>query len=567
MHIPPRTSTTTEISLTLTLCGILAYLTFYAANPVIFHDEYFYKYWINFAFSENKPDMGAYPPSGPNLLYFKIYENINIFTTDWYQAAQLFNIFFWACTAFFVSKIASLLDIDNKYKPWIIFLFLLLPATAYVEYLMPESQYLFFFISSTYFLLNGALEKKYSSLFISGILLGFLYFTKPHAIVILAIHSTFLLLTSIKDKNQLLRFPIHLFGFAFSYISIKYWLSPIEQASTLGLYEDAIPILLERLLSAFDNINSLAYSLGRLYAAHLSLPVAMLFPFIAKSLLHNRTTPKVEKCRDQQYYELYLLLISITLISFSIFFTYVAHEESRIHTRYYFFLWPLWILFAFSKSKDKRLLPAAVSVIHLLLIISTYFIIRNFSSILSISTVTDSPEYGFLFQNNALTISLCAFLFFSSTALIKYKTHLPYLIACALIFASSTFYTKKMQTGIFAGPYTGGEDAITLNSKYSRDDFNDFLVVGTSIDQISKFLFFLDGYPRIETTNNQSTDNNLKNKYNKIVILDKSIPDPNSFECELVNRYARICEKNSAKNRSIDNSTQITLPNQSSLQQ
>ncbi len=541
--MPAESSTPKEIALTLALSSVLAYLSFYAANPVIFHDEYFYKYWINFAFSENKPDMGAYPPSGPNLLYFKIYENINTFGADWYQTAQLYNIFFWTCTTFFVLKISSLLDILNKYKPWIISLFLLLPATAYVEYLMPESQYLFFFISSTYFLLNGALKKKHSSLFISGILLGCLYFTKPHAIVVLAINSIFLLLTSIKERNQLFRLPIHLLGYVFSYISIRYWLSPIEQASTLGLYKDAIPILLDRLLSAFDNINSLISSLGRLYAAHLSLPVAILFPFIAKSLLHGRTTQEEARSRDQQYYELYLFLISIALISFSIYFTYVAHEESRIHTRYYFFLWPLWILFAFSKTKDKNPLPAALGIIHLLLIIAAFYLIRNYSPILSISTVTDSPELGFLFQNNAVTISLCAFLFFSSIALIKYTTYLPYFIACTLIFVSSTIYTKQMQTGIFAGPYTGGEDAINLNSKYSRSDFDDFLVVGTSIDQVSKFLFFLDGYPKIETTTNQVTDNNFIKNYKKIVILDRSIPDPNSFECELIIRHARICEE------------------------
>lgn len=531
-----------QLALAISACLIFGYLTFQVKNAVVFHDEFVYKYWIDFAFSEPKPYSGDYPPVAPNLLYFRIYEAASLFKSNWHQAAQLINVLFWVGSIYFIAKIARVLGVSNTAQSAIVLLSLALPGISYIEYLMPESQYLFFFSGTTYCFLAGLFGRGTRYLVASGLLTGCLYFTKPHAGIIFLFNSAFLLIQARNNKKLFAHLGAYVFGSLVAYLAIKYLIAPTNQTSSLGIYQQMLIGVAENLIRGASNLGNAIPLLLKIFAAHILLPTTLLLPLILTSPLRQ-----TDRATDATFriFKVYTLFLSLALICMSVFFTYAANEGSRIHTRYYFFLWPLWLALAAklveSPTKDAR--PSIFAFIAAACLpITLLYYTRNYSDILHISVVSDSPEYGFLFLNRLYLSIVLSLLIVCSFIYLKYRKITPYIAACLVVFASSTYYVRNLQGGVFAGTYTNSEEAAIYNKRYTSIELGELHLLGTSIDQVTKFLFHLDGYPSFDIAHSETIESRDFSHLETVIILDAQIPPPNTHRCTKISAHTRECK-------------------------
>lgn len=362
-------------------------------HATIFGDEYVYsmhsRYYKDGQFT------------WPNFLYFRIYAITSLFGQSFLEAARMLNAFFWILTALPIYAIAKKILGDGSAVAAALFA-IILPSNMYTAFFMPEATYFLFFWALLYVVIEAAEKPSRKSLVIVSIVFALASLIKPHALFLIPAFLVFGFF-KFRDLSRVKTSAVMSLMILAS-MALKFGLGFLlagKSGLTLlgGTYSGAVQsgsgsgdVL--RLVTVFT-------SGFRLAPAHL-LALSLIFGivFVSSILTLQRadlSTPKEIGGRD---YTVLALAVTLNLIVVAaLFTTLVAGVNSlelsnRIHERYYFQIFPFFIilgLWQLKKGIDNTALRArlALSQIPILgLALATV----GFFSTFSIQLV-DQPDY------------------------------------------------------------------------------------------------------------------------------------------------------------------------------
>ncbi|HZF97298.1 MAG TPA: hypothetical protein VEY92_03460, partial [Pseudoxanthomonas sp.] len=165
-------------------------------NAVVFHDEYVYKVSADHKIDATVVIDRKLASQIPNRLFLSIYGVGSYFGSNYYVFAQLLNVAFWSIGLLALYRIAALSELSSAQSLAFLGAAALLPLSVYTKYFMPESLFFAMFCVSVYALIKGIRNKNYVHVFFAGLIVGLMYFVKPHALALAFANAWFLMFCS-----------------------------------------------------------------------------------------------------------------------------------------------------------------------------------------------------------------------------------------------------------------------------------------------------------------------------------------------------------------------------------
>lgn len=490
----------------LSLAGLVCFfVNAIIDNAVIFHDEFVYKIWSTRAISGNLIIANGVASFIPNSLYTFVYGIASYAGSNFYLVAQFFNVVFWLLGIALLYDFSKLFNLNGTRRLVYLLLIILLPLSAYTKYFMPEAMYFFVFILSVVLLFRGVFFESQLLIFCAGVVVGFLYYVKPHAIVIFVV--TLLVFARIFSwKEYRRKIFYYVVGFGLIYVIGKLVVAKPGLGSALGVYDQ----MLSSLISSFDVLMSNPLRLFKIISKLLLVHVAsfaLAFGaayFVLLSYSRPSHASQSESSTTQEravQFGTWLSWITASLIIISVVFSVLAGESERVHTRYYSFLFSLWLIFFVLPLADSKKFISMGNAVKILVFCAVYIyfvlVVPGYSSILHLSLVSDSPELGFVFAPRAVFLTALIVLASGSAIFVIFNSRSLLIVGLCIVFITSQIYVRGMQKTTFRGPFTDGIDAVSVERQLGRDIFSRALVIGESRDQVSKFLFGVNSAPLV----------------------------------------------------------------------
>lgn len=489
----------------VTMCALFVFSkNLYIDNAVVFHDEYVYKVSADKQLDPVAVDSRQLAPQVPNRLFLTTYGFGSYFGSNYYIVAQLFNVLLWSIGLLILYRVALLTGLSKARSLAFLGAAALLPLSAYTKYFMPESMFFAMFCASLYALATGIQKQSNIAIVIAGLIVGYMYFVKPHALALVVANALFL--TFVRGGVRLnVLFGA---GVLLAIMTGKYALPmPVDgSAAGLGVYVQIFDTLVSKFTAYNGQWTDLIRDIFRVLAGHtlfLMLAFGLSF-FIAIAVL----VPQL-KFRDNtadisdelKLTSFYLIATSVVFVGMAVVFTVLAGEFGRIHSRYYFFLYPIALLALFH-FPFLRLTPAGkifgLVIVTVTAALMTLFA-HGYSEILSVSLVSDSPEWGFVFiSKEVFIVAMLSFAIAGVLAVLR-PNKFGFLVAviCVTSLLSSIDVAIK-QKSIFRGAFVTGREAVAVEEIVGRDQMYWAVVVGEDRDAVSKFLFHLTTTPNVE---------------------------------------------------------------------
>lgn len=553
--LPEITYTDLVAVVIITIAAILLFSrNMFIDNGVVFPDEYLYKVsadrQLNQAFVLERGLLGLQEPM-PNRFFLSLYGFGSYFGSNYYLFAQFLNVIFWALGLLALFRLAVLSGLSHYASIFYLVSVTLLPFSAYTKYFMPESMFFFMFSLGVYALFVGTQKRKYSVLFLSGVVVGLAYFVKPHAVFLFLASILFFFL--VRDRNRFRLIGVYSAG-AFLSMTLGQVLllgSSCASAYLCG-YGKTPGNLLGKIQSYYGEFWKLVSDflyvseghfifLFSVFGIAFLLAVAVSFPRL-RLLGTNSSIPESIKLLSS-----YTVLLSILLVAISILFSVLNGEMGRVHSRYYFFVFPLLMLIIFHAAslhltKFGMVAGALLCSSAVILLVS---IIGNYSAILPVSLVSDGPELGFAFISNPV-LYLCAILLIGTSLLLLSKPqNYGWLVGTIIILSllsNASVFTK--QKGLFRGLYTTGQDAIAVEQIIGKEAMDRVVIVGENRDIVSKFLFFLSSAPNIDYLAGGESIERALNKFpesTRLVAISGAYYFPDWLDCSPVGKTVTMC--------------------------
>ncbi len=469
-------------------------------NSVVFHDEYVYKISGDRLVDQPTVIGRGLAPQIPNRLFLRVYGLTSEFGSNAYLGAQFLNVLFLAMGLWALYRLAQRTGLSDTRALGFLGAAALLPLSAYAKYFMPEAMFFGLFCVAAYALLTGVLRRGPLALFLGGAVMGSMYFVKPHAAPLIAATAFYLLL--LPDRVGFLAWFIMGVGTTFGLGKLLTRV-PEAQGSSLGAYREMLDGLLAKLTTHADFQHGLGKDLLEVGAGHglfllcafgLSALVAVSVLVPALKLREADRPVTVELRR----LTLFLVVVSAALVGMAVLFTVLVGEVGRVHSRYYFFLYPLALLVLFHLPSVRLTLGGKIAGLVLVVTGATLMLQfgRGYSEVLPISVVSDGPEWGFVFFSKNVFFAILGAFALTGTWAVLQPRRAPFFIA-ALCVASviSGAYVTNAQKTIYRGPFTTGREAVTVETFLGHEAMNTALVLGENRDVVSKFLFFLTTAP------------------------------------------------------------------------
>jgi len=228
-------------------------------------------------------------------------------------------------------------------------------------------------------------------------------------------------------------------------------------------------------------------------------------------------------------------------------FTTLAGEFGRVHSRYYFFLYPvaLLLLFHLPSIRLKRAAQVVGIVFMTVAVVSMLLCAHTYSEILPVSLVSDSPEWGFVFfQREIFWAAMAAFIFAAVLAVLRPERFIYLIVVICITSVLSSIDVAVKQKTIFRGGFVTGREAVAVEEIVGLNEMHRAVVVGENRDVISKFLFYLTSAPNVEEVASGIDLEQVANKYphaTRIVVISKGYSFPSHFRCEPVPSHVMIC--------------------------
>ena len=375
--------------------ALFAVIRVWPVLPAVMQDEYVYSIQARFTpFAEQ-----LYP----NYLFSWLYSSTNLCGDGFYACGKGLNVVFFFLTLTFIFLISKKL-LGIGWGAAIASVAALSPIHVYVSYFMPEMMY-FAFISATIFVALIAGEKHKLSIWLAtGAMLGLAALVKPHAIFTLPAFMLFALIVALRAEGGSLRkgllasvgtlgaFLLVKFGGGFAFAGVSgltlfgrsYESSLNQFVSDSAAGGEAADIAAQPAANAAVQSSAVtaAEEAGPgffdVFIPHSFAHLALMLTVAGLPLLLSVSAMRTALSKKQAIGAASQFLILIGLMAVSLAFVVAAFEgvvtqlgddhSSRIITRYYEFLIPLFLIAAavfakFVEPKTKiRALQAALLV-------------------------------------------------------------------------------------------------------------------------------------------------------------------------------------------------------------
>ncbi|WMN19744.1 hypothetical protein QL104_10125 [Pseudomonas piscis] len=320
--------------------------------PLVMSDEYNYsKYSRLLPFSQGFL---------PNYLYFLIYSATSYCGDGFLQCSRGFNVAFFVCSFPFIYLVSRLV-VARTVSFFIALVCILGPLNSYTAYYMPDSLYFFSFWVFCWFTLRLDLRSGLASWSASGAILGVCSVIKPHAfflvpVVVLYISYSGYKILGIYFRSVVARVLVFVLAVFLVRVLLGYLIAGQSGFSVFGDFYSSEAskasgglqkyISLARLgvYSAIGHILSLSVLFG--------LPLAIALTTLGKSFFS-----KGELCPRQKisFFLIFSLLVLVAVVA--LFTASVAggggyETITRLHMRYYDFLFPMFLIVAAAQIKN-----------------------------------------------------------------------------------------------------------------------------------------------------------------------------------------------------------------------
>lgn len=362
-HTPARTPWRPHWLLGAGTACLMAYLfaRAYGHFPAVFADELFYG-----SFARLLPFSEA---SLPSYLYFALFRTTNACGTAFLDCARGLNVLLFGAAVPFL-YLAARQVAGQRAAMAATLLSLLLPASSYSAYFMPEALYFFAFYVLTWFVLTRAAMHWAAHALCSGLILGAMTLVKVHALFLLpplCLFIAYLGWTRAQGGPWLARGGAAVAITALAVFVVKFGLGYLlggEGALHLfgSFYGGQVNASASHPLSSYllpAWINGRAHLMG--LAALFGLPITLA--------LHGMVSgARCGQARGKQFQlYLYTLLMLGATVAMTVMYTasivdFAPREIERLHLRYYDFIFPLLLLVAAGALRDgapPRLVPLA----------------------------------------------------------------------------------------------------------------------------------------------------------------------------------------------------------------
>lgn len=513
-------------------------------NSVVFHDEYVYKVSADQQLDQSLVISRGLAPRVPNRLFLGVYGIGSYFGSNYYAFAQFLNVAFWALGLFFLFRLALASGLSDTRALLYLGAAALLPLSAYTKYFMPEAMFFSLFCASVYALMVGLRQEKDGPFVVAGLLVGVLYFVKPHALALLVANVAFLMLHPLRARLNTL-----FVGGALAAMGVgKLMVAPVPAGtSSLGVYSQVI----ENQLNTFATNPGLGKVFAQVAAGH-ALFVACVFGLVVVTVIVSlvpqlRLNEGGAGFTPVRMLSAYLVATGIVLVGMSVVFTSLAGEAGRLHSRYYFFLYPIALLVLFH-FEELRLTRAGRFLGLLSVIVGPTLMFlfgSHYSPVLPISLVSDCPEWGFVYAAAPwYYLSLTALVGFGAWAVFRPRMTRWLIAVISVISVVSGAYVAGQQKGIFRNIFATGQEAVAVEEEVGRDHLGTTIVVSESRDVVSKFLFFLPATPVTEQLPAGTNLDTLVAKYPEathVVALAADYVTPEPLRCSAKVSSVTIC--------------------------
>jgi phosphoglycerol transferase len=481
--------------------AITFFLNALVDNAVVFHDEYVYKAAADMRLPAAELFAKGAIEYIPNRLFLLVYRIASYGEQNFYIAAQFLNVVFWTLGLYLVCKLAQLLGLEGKRLVAFAMLMVLLPFSIYTKYFMPEAMFFCLFAASAFLLFKGISSSAFSSVFAAGVAAGLAYYVKPHALIFFGVTLLFLVAARAEIAGRWRTVGMYAAGFVLIVLIATALIDKPASLARLGVYDHMVKGMMAtsaRMLSdPWTNLRALGIvGLGHLVSL-ASIWSLSLAATVSASHGVLRGRPVEPANRPARLFNMWLMFITSALIVVVVAFTVLVGEVGRIHSRYYCFAYPFLLLslFLYRPGQHRRATKIAVAAVAVCAGLAV-LALPQYSSILAISLVSDSPELGFAFYARA-TVAVAVALLIASQVWMAWRSPVPAWLVLATLFVASQYYVREAQGHMFRGPYTDGKDALVVEQVLGADALRAALVVGDSRDVLSKFLFNLSVVPTV----------------------------------------------------------------------
>ncbi|HEY9133972.1 MAG TPA: hypothetical protein VIM98_19640 [Dyella sp.] len=524
-------------------------------NAVVFHDEYVYKLWSDPNFLPSDIIDRHLAQLMPNRLYFFVYSLAAGAGQNFYALAQWFNVAFWAAGIAALIPIAVRLDIAPGRIVLLVGAAVLLPMSMYTKYFMPEAMYFALFMLATWLVLGLRSGRARERLAAAGFVIGSMYYVKPHAIFLFGVVLAFLLCSKVKLRLV----AALLLGVAAGFLVCKLSFPPQVDlpSASMGVYAEKIHEWAQHILNYDSGAKGLAKDVMHVAAGHLALFFAMFsLPLVVLcGTLRTRLGFVQASQHDVQALDFarYLLIATTVLIGVAVVFTVSAGEIGRLHSRYYFFLAPLWLLAMLMAERAKLARPGKIAVALLSTIAIAYLVIfgRRYSVTLPISVVSDGPEWAFLFVSRTVAGGTLVLLWLGMLWSLRTRADCRVWIFAIMVSSiASACYVTVQQKGVFRNDLSEGSEASAIEKVLGREAMEHALVVGRDRLEVSMFLFPLRSAPYMAyAPHGAHIDPLIQDKANLrwVILLWKDYPAPAGSQCIFVGERVRACSLSQAR--------------------
>jgi len=470
--------------------------------PFIFSDEYTYS-----RYSRLIPLSDSMIPG---YLYLAVYRLTNHCGADFLGCAKIFNAFFFACATPFLYLVAR--RVMNTLPALLITVCALLaPINSYTTNYMPEAFYFmgFWVFMWSIFRVRPGFWQDWA---IAGFTLGCTALIKPHSMLFVPAMLIYIGYVSATARDSNLRMTLRNLGaFLLAALVAKFAISLlIAGPAGLTFFGPSYSKIASSTTSGMDRIiQLLTLGLesvrGHLLALCLivGLPMAVVVHAVCKAVFARREPDTAQKMAILATLLFANLIAVVGLFTASVVNTSVYESVTRLHMRYYDFIFPLlWIVVASrlyvvrqgasheqpqDQGRGWRALLAVLIGVPMLYAI--YTAMAPFEP-----SIIDSPELrGFLFNR-------ASFYFMSALALLGLGAWVYRSRSGALFFVyvalplttllSSYWVTREQRLHLI--PDAFDRAGLFTRQYLSAEDRTKVLIMGADLGGLIKASFYLD---------------------------------------------------------------------------
>ncbi len=462
--------------------------------PFIFSDEYTYS-----RYSRLIPLSDSMIPG---YLYLAVYRLTNHCAADFLGCAKIFNAFFFACATPFLYLVAR--RVMNTVPALLITVCALLaPINSYTTNYMPEAFYFlgFWVFMWSIFRVRPGFAQDWA---IAGFTLGCTALIKPHSMLFVPAVLIYIGYVSATARDSSLRMTLRNLGafllaalvakFAISFLiagpaGVTFFgpsYSKIASSTTSGM-DRIIQLLTLGLESVRGHLLALCLIVG--------LPMAVVIHAVCKAVFARREPDTAQKMAILATLLFANLIAVVGLFTASVVNTSVYESVTRLHMRYYDFIFPLtWIvvasrLYAAPEGQARGWRAVLAVLIGLPMVYAIYTAMAPFEP-----SIIDSPELrGFLFHTGS-------FYFMSALAVLSlgawvYQTRwgarfFVYLALPLTILLTSYWVTREQRLHLI--PDTFDRAGLFTRQYLSAEERTQVLIMGADLGGLIKASFYLD---------------------------------------------------------------------------